>query len=259
MIKPLSGIFSRREALKAFGLSAASLGLATLGAARASAAERKAEAAAEPAEPPAPAGPYTLPELGYPFEALEPAIDAQTMQIHHSKHHKTYIDNANRALAAYPEFGRMEPEELLRSINRVPGSIAIAVRNNVGGHANHSLFWDVLTPGGPKEPKGGLGGRIKSDFGNRDTFFREMGEAAAGRFGSGWVWLAVYNKKLFVVSTANQDSPLMDGYTPLLGIDVWEHAYYLKYQNRRSEYFGAVMSVVNWDKVGARYEAAIKA
>ncbi len=260
MMKPPSGVFTRREALRALGLSAATFGLASLGVSRAAAADRNARGAPDgPAMPPPPAGPYTLPELGYPYEALEPAIDAQTMQIHHSKHHKAYIDNANRALAAYPEFGRMAPEELLRNINRVPGSIAIAVRNNVGGHANHALFWDILTPGGAKEPKGALANRIKTDFGNRDTFFREIGEAGAGRFGSGWAWLAVYNKKLFVISTANQDSPLMDGYTPLLGIDVWEHAYYLQYQNRRSEYFGAVMSVVNWDKVGARYEAATQA
>lgn len=258
MMKPPSGVFTRREALKALGVSAASLGLATLGVSRASAADKKSgDVPAEPAPPPMPTGPYTLPALGYAYDALEPAIDLVTMQIHHTRHHQAYITNANRTLAAYPEFGKLSPEDLLRNINRVPGSIAIAVRNNVGGHANHMLFWDILTPGGAKEPKGALGSRINSDFSNRDTFFREIGEAAAGRFGSGWAWLAVYNKKLFVISTANQDSPLMDGYTPILGIDVWEHAYYLKYQNRRSEYVGAVMSLLNWDKVGARYTEAI--
>jgi Fe-Mn family superoxide dismutase len=257
MMKPLPGLFSRREILKKLGLSAAAVGLASLGGARAQAAD-SGTAAPGPSAPPAPRGPYTLPELGYPYEALEPVIDAQTMEIHHSKHHQAYISNANRALAAYPDLGRMSPEELLQNMRRVPGSIAVAVRNNVGGHANHALFWDILTPGGPKEARGALASRINADFGNRDTFLREIGEAAGARFGSGWAWLVAYNKKLSVISTANQDSPLMDGYVPLLGIDVWEHAYYLKYQNRRSEYVGAVMSVVNWDKVGERFAAAMR-
>jgi Fe-Mn family superoxide dismutase len=256
MINAVTGELTRRQAIKGIGLSAVSLGVASVFGSRAGAADEKA--APEPVAPPPPTGPYKLPAIGYAYNALEPAIDARTMEIHHTRHHRAYVDNGNRALAAYPDLGEMSPEALLRSMNRVPGSIAIPVRNNVGGHANHTLFWQILTPGGAKQPKGGLAGRIRTDFTSMDQLFRELGEAANTRFGSGWAWLAVYNRKLFVLSTANQDSPLMDGYSPILGIDVWEHAYYLNYQNRRSEYVGAVLSLINWDKVGELYDAAMK-
>ncbi len=256
MMKPLPGVLTRRSLLRSLGVGAASLGLAAV--LRPTSVHAQPAAKPAPAAPPTPTGPYALPALGYAYASLEPALDARTMEIHHSRHHLAYVNNANQALAAHPELARLGPEEMLRSMARVPGSIAIAIRNNVGGHANHALFWDILTPGGAKEPKGPLAGQINTDFGNRDTMLRELANACASRFGSGWGWLAVYNKKLFVLSTANQDSPLMDGYTPILGIDVWEHAYYLQYQNRRTEYVSAVLGQINWDKVGARHAAALR-
>jgi Fe-Mn family superoxide dismutase len=208
--------------------------------------------------PPAPTGPFKLPPLGYPYNALEPAIDARTMEIHHTKHHQAYVNNANIALQGEPALANMSAEQILRSFNKVPGAIASAVRNNVGGHANHTLFWDILTPGGPKAPRGALASAIDRDLTSFDDFVRRLSESAIGRFGSGWGWLVVYNKKLVVWSTSNQDSPLMDDATPVLGIDVWEHAYYLNYQNRRADYVKAVFGLINWDRVNARYEAAVK-
>src|SRR5690606_21775314 len=199
------------------------------------------------------------PALPYPANALEPYIDTQTMEIHHGKHHAAYVNNLNAALEGHPELQSKSIEELLRGIDSVPESIRTAVRNNGGGHANHSLYWEIMTPGGAKEPGGELAEAINAAFGSFQNFKDEFAKAGAGRFGSGWAWLVVTKDgKLAVYSTANQDSPLMQGDTPILGMDVWEHAYYLKYQNRRPEYIQAFMNVINWDKVAERYAAAKK-
>jgi Fe-Mn family superoxide dismutase len=197
--------------------------------------------------------PFKLPELAYPKDALEPHIDAQTMEIHHGKHHAAYVNNLNAALEKHPELHGWSLEDLLTKINQVPEDIRTAVRNNGGGHHNHTLFWDILTPGGSKEPTGKLAEAIQATFGSVDELKAKLTQAGASRFGSGWAWL-VKDKdgKLHVYSTANQDSPLMEGHTPLLGIDVWEHAYYLKYQNRRPDYLAAIWNVINWDKVAER-------
>ena len=251
---------SRRDALRAFGASAAALAVTLLPtrvfAADDSGDKGKGKAAA-PAAPAAPTGPYKLPELGYAYGALEPAIDAATMEIHYTRHHQAYVINANAALKDYPHLHALSAEQMLRDIKKVPGPISTTVRNNVGGHANHTLFWDILTPGGPKQPEGGLESAINRDFSNYGEMLVKLSEAAMARFGSGWAWVCVYNKKLSVFSTANQDSPLMDGATPILGIDVWEHAYYLKYQNRRAEYVKAVIGLINWNKVADRYKKAM--
>lgn len=248
---------TRRDALRAFGASAVALA-ATLFPARALGADEKAPAPAPaPAAPAAPTGPFKLPELGFAYDALEPAIDTATMQLHHKRHHLAYINNANVALKDHPQLHTLSAEQMLRDIKKVPGTIATTVRNNVGGHANHTLFWDILTPGGPKEPKGSLESAINRDFTNFGSMIVKLNDASMTRFGSGWAWLCVYNKKLSVFSTANQDSPYMDGATPILGIDVWEHAYYLKYQNKRADYLKAVIGLINWDRVGERYKQAM--
>lgn len=198
--------------------------------------------------------PFKLPELGYPKDALEPYIDALTMEIHHGKHHAAYVNNLNAALEKHPELHSWSLEDLLTKIAQVPEDIRTAVRNNGGGHHNHTLFWDILTPGGAKEPTGKLAEAIVATFGSFDDLKTKLTQAGATRFGSGWSWLVKdASGKLHVYSTANQDSPLMEGHTPLLGIDVWEHAYYLKYQNRRPEYLAAIWNVINWDKVGSRF------
>ncbi|WP_025871169.1 superoxide dismutase [Methylobacillus glycogenes] len=200
---------------------------------------------------------YTLPPLDYAYTALEPHIDAQTMEIHHTKHHQTYINNVNAALEG-TSFANEPVEALLQKLDSLPENLRGPVRNNGGGHANHSLFWKVLTPNGGGEPKGALADAIKSDIGGLDTFKEAFTKAALTRFGSGWAWLSVTpEKKLVVESTGNQDSPLSTGNTPILGLDVWEHAYYLKYQNRRPEYIGAFFNVVNWDEVSRRYQEAL--
>ncbi len=200
---------------------------------------------------------FELPPLKYAFNALEPVIDAMTMEIHHDKHHGAYVTNLNKALEGAPELSGKSIEWILRNINQVPEGIRTAVRNNGGGHYNHSLFWDWIAPGGSKSPSGALANEIDSTFGSFDNFVEKFSTAAATRFGSGWAWLVVDgSKKLQVLSTANQDSPLMDGQTPVLGLDVWEHAYYLKYQNRRPEYVKNFWSVVNWDFVNSLYQAA---
>jgi Fe-Mn family superoxide dismutase len=202
---------------------------------------------------------FTLPALPYAHNALEPHIDEMTMQIHHGKHHQAYINNANAALEKHPELQNKSVDDLLKNLNAVPEDIRTAIRNNAGGHANHSLFWTVMGPGKGGEPKGALGDAIKSKFGGFDKFKEEYTKAATTRFGSGWAWLCVDVKGgLSITSTANQDSPLSDGLTPILGLDVWEHAYYLKYQNRRPDYIGAFWNVVNWDKVGEYFAAAKK-
>jgi Fe-Mn family superoxide dismutase len=200
--------------------------------------------------------PHTLPALPYDVAALEPHIDAQTMQIHHGKHHQAYVNNLNAALDKHPELHQKDLESLLRGINTVPEDIRTAVRNNAGGHHNHSLFWTIMGPKGGGEPTGKLADAIAQTFGGFAKLKEQLAAAATGRFGSGWAWLAVAGGKLEVFSTANQDSPLMEGKVPVLGLDVWEHAYYLKYQNRRPDYVAAWWNVVHWAEVGRRFDAA---
>src|SRR5262245_31020931 len=193
---------------------------------------------------------YELPKLPYAYNALEPHIDAKTMEIHHTKHHQAYINNANKALESNAEWAAKPVEKLLREISSAPDNIRQVLINNAGGHANHSLFWQIMGPGKGGEPKGPLGEAINSSFSNFAGFKEKFAAAATGRFGSGWAWLVIDGGgKLAIESTGNQDSPLMQGHTPILGLDVWEHAYYLNYQNRRPDYITAWWNVVNWDKV----------
>jgi superoxide dismutase, Fe-Mn family len=203
---------------------------------------------------------YTLPPLPYDFAALEPQIDAKTMEIHHDKHHAAYVTNLNNALKDHAKFQGKPIEELLKDINAVPEAARTAVRNNGGGHANHSLFWTLLKPGGGSgEPTGTIGAAIASELGGFTAFKDAFTKAATTRFGSGWAWLVLgKDGKLAVTSLPNQDSPYMEGQTPLLGLDVWEHAYYLKYQNRRPEYIAAFWNIINWDEVEKLYAAAKK-
>jgi Fe-Mn family superoxide dismutase len=200
-----------------------------------------------------PSGPFTLPPLPYAFDALEPHIDAKTMEIHHDKHHGAYVANLNKAVAEFPALEKKSVEELVRNLNMIPEKIRTAVRNNGGGDYNHSLFWQMMKKGGGGEPAGELAKAIDAQFGNFGAFKADFAKAAMGQFGSGWAWLIVEGKELKIEPTANQDSPIMQGRQPLLGIDVWEHAYYLKYQNRRLEYVGAWFDVINWDFVAERY------
>lgn len=200
---------------------------------------------------------YTLPILTYAFDALEPFIDTQTMNIHYSKHHQAYVDNVNTALAKYPEVAEIELLELLKDLDKVPADIRGAVRNNGGGHINHTMFWEVMAPNGKKEPTGALLSEIEKTFGTLSSMKEQFATAAKTRFGSGWAWLVVTaDNELKIVSTANQDNPVSEGLTPILGLDVWEHAYYLKYQNRRPEYIEQWWNVVNWDVVERNFEAA---
>jgi Fe-Mn family superoxide dismutase len=202
---------------------------------------------------------HTLPELPYAHNALEPYIDEQTMQIHHGKHHNAYVTNLNNALNGHDALAAKSIEDLLRGINEVPEAIRTAVRNNGGGHANHTLFWNTMAPNAGGAPTGELADAINATFGSFDEFKTKFAAAAATRFGSGWAWLNVTaDGKLEITSSANQDSPLMDGKTPILGLDVWEHAYYLKYQNKRPDYVSAFWSVVSWPAVAANYGAAKK-
>ncbi len=201
---------------------------------------------------------HTLPALPYAYDALEPHIDAKTMEIHHSRHHQTYISNLNAALADLPELAALPLEALLARIDSLPAQVQGAVRNHGGGHANHSLFWQVMSPAGGGEPGGELAAAILRDLGGLEAFKQAFTQAALSRFGSGWAWLVVDGRgKLQVVSSANQDSPLMEGLTPILGLDVWEHAYYLKYQNKRPDYIAAFYNVIDWDEVARRYVAAL--
>jgi len=201
--------------------------------------------------------PFKLPELGYAYDALEPHIDARTMEIHYTKHHQAYINNLNAALEKHTELQKRSAEELLSNINSVPEDIRTAVRNHGGGFVNHNLFWEIMAPGGSKKPGGDLAKAIDSTFGSFDSFKEQLTKAAVGRFGSGWGWLVVdKGGKLAVTSTPNQDSPLMEGQTPILGVDVWEHAYYLHYQYRRPDYVAAWWNVVNWDRVAEKYASA---
>ncbi|AJI20619.1 superoxide dismutase [Priestia megaterium] len=199
---------------------------------------------------------YKLPELPYAYDALEPHIDKETMNIHHTKHHNTYVTNLNAAVEGKGDLESKSIEELISNLDAVPEDIRTAVRNNGGGHANHSLFWTILCPNGGGAPTGELADAIASKFGSFDQFKEEFANAAKTRFGSGWAWLVVNNGDLEVTSTPNQDSPLMEGKTPILGLDVWEHAYYLNYQNRRPDYISAFFNVVKWDEVAKRYDAA---
>ena len=199
---------------------------------------------------------YSLPQLPYAYDALEPHIDKETMNIHHTKHHNTYVTNLNNALEGNDELLSKTVEELVSNLDAVPEAARTAVRNNGGGHANHSLFWEVISPNGGGQPTGDLASAIDSKFGSFENFKEEFSKAATTRFGSGWAWLVVNNGELEVTSTPNQDNPLMEGKTPVLGLDVWEHAYYLNYQNRRPEYISAFFNVINWDEVTKRYTAA---
>ncbi len=197
--------------------------------------------------------PHTLPALPYDFGALEPHIDTQTMQIHHGKHHQAYVNNLNAALDKHPELHEKSLEQLLKDLNSVPEAIRGAVRNNGGGHANHSLFWTLMSPKGGGEPTGPLADAIKKTFGDFAKFKEQFAAAGTGRFGSGWAWLISNNSKLEITSTPNQDTPVMEGKTPILGLDVWEHAYYLKYQNKRPDYIAAWWNVVDWNAVAKRF------
>lgn len=199
---------------------------------------------------------HELPALPYAYDALEPHIDKETMNIHHTKHHNTYVTNLNNAIKGHADLENKSVEELISNLDAVPEEIRTAVRNNGGGHANHTLFWQIMSPNGGGEPTGELAEAINKKFGSFAQFKEEFKKAAAGRFGSGWAWLVVNNGELEITSTPNQDSPLMEGKTPILGIDVWEHAYYLKYQNRRPDYIEAFFNVINWDEVAKRYSAA---
>lgn len=227
------------------GLAAAGLGVPAVRA-----------AAGAPAAAGSTAQPFVLPKLAYAYDALEPHIDARTMEIHHTKHHQAYITNANNALANQPSLRALSAEEIGRNLTAVPEAIRTTLRNNVGGHLNHALFWEVIGPRGGGVPAGGLATALTAAFGSLENFKIQFGDAAMKRFGSGWAWLALKGGRLEISSSANQDSPWMEGATPLLGLDVWEHAYYLKYQNRRADYVAAFWNVVRWDAVAARYAAA---
>ncbi|HAM0997850.1 TPA: superoxide dismutase [Listeria monocytogenes] len=199
---------------------------------------------------------YELPKLPYTYDALEPNFDKETMEIHYTKHHNTYVTKLNEAVAGHPELASKSVEELVANLDSVPEDIRSAVRNHGGGHANHTLFWSILSPNGGGAPTGNLKAAIESEFGTFDEFKEKFNAAAAARFGSGWAWLVVNDGKLEIVSTANQDSPLSDGKTPVLGLDVWEHAYYLKFQNRRPEYIDTFWNVINWDEANKRFDVA---
>lgn len=242
-------MMTRREALKTTMLAAAAC---AAGSALPMATAQPASALAN--------GPFTLPKLPYPADALEPHIDARTMEIHHARHHKAYVDNLNKAIAEAPELATKRIDDLLKSLDAVPEKIRTTVRNNGGGHYNHELFWQMMKKGGGGEPKGELAKAIEKRFGSFNAFKDEFARAATGQFGSGWAWLVVDGGELRVVATPNQDTPVMRGIpelraagAPLLGIDVWEHAYYLHYQNRRADYISAWWNVVNWDFATQRY------
>ncbi|QDA74827.1 superoxide dismutase [Listeria seeligeri] len=199
---------------------------------------------------------YELPKLPYTYDALEPNFDKETMEIHYTKHHNTYVTKLNEAVAGHADLASKPVEELVANLDSVPEDIRGAVRNHGGGHANHTLFWSILSPNGGGAPTGNLKTAIESEFGTFDEFKEKFNAAAAARFGSGWAWLVVNNGKLEIISTANQDSPLSEGKTPVLGLDVWEHAYYLKFQNRRPEYIDTFWNVINWEEANKRFDAA---
>ena len=238
---------SRRTVLKTLGAGAAALGLGAVGSTGLHAASAPAGVTPQP---------FTLPKLAYAYDALEPHIDAKTMEIHHSKHHQAYITNANNALTSQPTLQKMSAEEIVRNLATLPETVRMALRNNVGGHLNHAFFWQVIGPNGGGAPTAPVATALTKAFGSVDAFKTQFADAATKRFGSGWAWLVSKDGKLAITSTANQDSPLTEGATPLLGLDVWEHAYYLKYQNRRADYITAFWNVVKWDRVAANLAAA---
>lgn len=242
---------TRRNALKWMG---GALGVAALGSTGGQAASSGASASAQVSGKGTPQ-PFTLPPLGYAYTALEPAIDARTMEIHYTKHHQAYIDAANKALAGQTALQSKTAEELVSHLDAVPESLRTVVRNQVGGHLNHSLFWKILTPGGKSTPVGGLAAAITAAFGSYETFKQQFADAATKRFGSGWAWLVWKDGRVAVTSSANQDSPLMEKAVPLVGLDVWEHAYYLKYQNRRADYIQSFWPVVNWEVAESLFQA----
>jgi len=243
-------MWNRREVLQ--GSTVALAGLALAGRLAAD-----GPAVATPATPPS-SGPFTLPPLPYAYEALEPAIDAETMRLHHDKHHATYVAKLNETVAAAPELAGKSVEELLRELAGAPEAVRTAVRNHGGGHANHSLFWTSMKPGGATLPAGRLAAAVTAQFGSFDGLREQLTKAAGGVFGSGWAWLALDGgRKLAIATLPNQDSPLSSGQTPLLGIDVWEHAYYLKYQNRRADYIQAFLGVVDWAAIAKRFDEAV--
>jgi Fe-Mn family superoxide dismutase len=201
---------------------------------------------------------YEVPALTYDYSALEPTIDEATMKLHHDKHHQAYVTNLNAAIDKHPELGKHTPEDLLRSLDTLPDDVKGAIRNNGGGHVNHTMFWTIMGPGGGGEPTGAIGEQITKDFGSFEDFKKLFNETTAKQFGSGWGWLIFEGGKLKITTTANQDNPISQGKFPILGNDVWEHAYYLKYNNRRPDYLAAWWSVVNWDEVNKRFELAQK-
>lgn len=237
---------TRRDVLKTLGAGAALVSLGLIQTSRAAAAEGAAVL-------------LTLPKLPYAYDALEPHIDARTMEIHHTKHHQAYITNANKVLEKHPELLAAGPAALLGKLDSIAEPERTALRNNLGGHVNHAFFWQVLSPGAGGEPKGELAAAIARTFGGFDQFKTQFADAAMKRFGSGWAWLVVAKGQLVVKSSANQDSPLIQGEVPVLGLDVWEHAYYLKYQNRRADYVAAFWNVVNWDQAGSNFAHALTA
>ena len=235
-------MITRREALKKTALSAAVVSVVALpGSTNAQA-------------PAPPTGPFKLPPLPYAFDALEPHIDAKTMEIHHDRHHQAYVTNLNKAVANNADLAKTDLEELIRHLDDVPEGVRTAVRNNGGGHYNHSLFWRLMKKGGGGQPKGALAKAVDAKFGGFDKFKADFSDAAMKVFGSGWAWLILDEKELKIVSTPNQDVPLTHSKHPLLGLDVWEHAYYLKYQNKRVDYVAAFFNVINWDLVAERFE-----
>lgn len=239
---------TRRDALKTLGGGAALVGLAALGTTAAHAQGKSTAGGTKP--------PFELPKLDYAYDALEPHIDARTMEIHHTKHHQAYVTNANNALKDHAATMKKSAEEMLRDLGSLPDAIRTTLRNNVGGHLNHAHFWKVIGPKAGGAPRGEVADAITKAFGSFDKFKTQFANAAAGRFGSGWAWLTMKEGKLEITSTPNQDTPLTAGASPLLGLDVWEHAYYLKYQNRRPDYIAAFWNVVNWEQVAANYVAA---
>lgn len=236
-------MMTRRQALKTTALASVAY------AAAAPLRMADAQPAQAPAAASASGGPFTLPPLPYPFDALEPHIDARTMQIHHDKHHAAYVANLNKAVAEFPDLGKQPVGDLLKDLSAVPEKIRTAVRNQGGGHYNHSIFWQMMKKNGGGEPVGELSKAIDKKFGSFGAFKTQFAKAAAGQFGSGWAWLVSDGGDLKIEATPNQDSPISEGKQPLLGLDVWEHAYYLKYQNRRPEYIEAWWKTVNWDEV----------
>lgn len=245
---------SRRAVVKTLGAGVALLGLGLIPS-RASAADAAASAAASAAPQP-----FTLPPLGYAYNALEPHIDALTMELHHSKHHQAYVTNANKALADHPELHGLSAEAIVRDLPAMPEKIRTTLRNNVGGHVNHSFFWKLIAPtAGINAPTPELASAISQTFGSITNCQEKVTDAAMKRFGSGWAWLGVKGGRLVILSTANQDSPLSEGVVPVLGLDVWEHAYYLHYQNRRADYVAAFWRLVNWDHAGKNYAEALRA